>query len=90
MERSYNNIKKTTSFEVATAKLPPWLFAEVEEFKKQNNLNTRNDALNILIMIAVRSLRRLDEEKCQELIKAHGMDGILLDNVVMSPSKGGF
>lgn len=73
MERSYNNKKEATPYEVATAKMPPWLFAKLEEFRYDNELQTRNAAVNILLMLALGMMEDIDQEKCLEFIGTQGM-----------------
>ena len=90
METSLNNKKEATPFEVASAKMPPWLFAKLEEFRYENELRTRNAAVNILIMLALSIWGDFDREKCLEFIETQGMTPIP-DHMlsVMSESKGG-
>ena len=90
MRTSINNKKEATPFEVATAKMPPWLFAKLEEFRHENDLQTRNAAVNILIMLALSIWGDFDREKCLEFIETQGMTPIP-DHMlsVMSESKGG-
>ena len=90
MRTSINNKKEATPFEVATAKMPPWLFAKLEEFRHENDLQTRNAAVNILIMLALSIWGDFDREKCLEFIEMQGMTPIS-DHMlsVMSESKGG-
>ena len=89
MERSYNNKKEATPYEVATAKMPPWLFAKLEAFKHDNDLQTRNAAVNILIMLALSMLEDFDQEECLKFVGTQGMNEIP-DRVLnaMSLAKG--
>ena len=73
MENKYNHKKEATPFEVASAKLPPWLFAKLEEFRYENELQTRNAAVNILLMLALSICEDFDQEKCIEFIGTQGM-----------------
>lgn len=73
MDIEFNNKKETTSYEVATAKMPPWLFAKLEAFRYRNNLQTRNAAVNILIMLALSMLEDIDQEECLKFIETQGM-----------------
>ena len=90
MRTSINNKKEATPFEVASAKMPPWLFAKLEGFRHENDLQTRNAAINILIMLALSIWGDFDREKCLEFIETQGMTPIP-DHMlsVMSESKGG-
>lgn len=76
METSINNKKEATPFEVASAKMPPWLFAKLEEFRHENDLQTRNAAVNILIMLALSIWGDFDREKCLEFIRTQGLTPI--------------
>ncbi len=89
MRMQNKNIKKATPFEVASAKMPPWLFAKLEEFRYENELRTRNAAVNILIMLALSIWGDFDREKCLEFIETQGMTPIP-DHMLslMSESKG--
>ena len=73
MKERYNDKKEATPFEVASAKMPPWLFAKLEEFRNENELRTRNAAVNILIMLALGMWGDFNQEKCIEFIKTQGM-----------------
>lgn len=89
MRMQNKNKKKATPFEVASAKMPPWLFAKLEEFRYENELRTRNAAVNILIMLALSIWGDFDREKCLEFIETQGMTPIP-DHMLslMSESKG--
>ena len=73
MRTSFNDKKEATPYEVATAKMPPWLFAKLEGFRHENELQTRNAAVNILIMLALSMWEDSDKEKCLEFIGTQGM-----------------
>ena len=73
MRMQNKNKKKATPFEVASAKMPPWLFAKLEEFRYENELRTRNAAVNILIMLALATLGEFDKAKCTEFMGTQGM-----------------
>ena len=89
MEKKYSLKKETAPFEVATAKMPPWLFAKLEEFRYRNDLQTRNAAVNILIMLALSMLEDFDQEECLKFVGTQGMNEIP-DRVLnaMSLAKG--
>ena len=56
--------------------MPPWLFAKLEEFRYENELQTRNAAVNILLMLALSMIEDVDQEKCLEFIGTQGMTEI--------------
>ena len=76
MTATNKNKKEAAPFEVATAKMPPWLFAELEEFKDKNNLQTRNAALNILILTGLSRWGVFGRDECLEFIRSQGMTAI--------------
>jgi hypothetical protein len=76
MENKYNHKKEATPFAVASAKMPPWFFAKLEGFRYDNELQTRNAAVNILLMLALSLLGDFNQDECLEFIGDQGMTEI--------------
>ena len=63
-----NNKKEATPVEVVTARMPIWLFELANEFRKIEEIPTRSDALNILVMLGLRHVDLIDRKTCSEFL----------------------
>ena len=56
---------------VLTAKVPDWVFEEVEQFKDDHNLHNRNAAIMILVLQGLHACKRIDSAKFSEIAEQY-------------------
>ncbi len=61
---------------VISAKIPVWFFDVLEEFKKTNELKTRNSAIEALLIISLKNLGFVDEEKKRAILNKYALDDL--------------
>ncbi len=77
----YRIKKEPTPYAVGTAKMPSWLFEQVETFRHESGILTRSSAINTLVAIGLYDRGYITAEDLQDLLYSEGINSRAVERV---------